>query len=188
MNNFTLQPNVMPEYRRNFLAGGSFFFTVNLLDRRSDLLTAHIDLLRDAVRRVRRNHPFHIDAWVVMPEHLHCVWTLPPGEADFAERWRLIKLLFSKGLPVTEHLSPVRRRRNERGIWQRRYWEHTLQDEADLRAHVDYVHINPVKHGLAARALDWPYSTFHRYVMEGKLPANWGGDGEARVSTAGERR
>ena len=121
----------MPNYRRNFLPGGSFFFTVNLLERRRELLTGHIDLLRDSVRRVRRLYPFRIEAWVVLPDHLHCVWTLPPGDADFAVRWRLIKLLFCKKLPREERLSAVRRRRNERGIWQRRYWEHTLRDERD---------------------------------------------------------
>lgn len=176
----------MPDYRRNFLPGGSFFFTVNLLERRGDLLTRHIDLLRDSVRRIRRLYPFRIDAWVVLPDHMHCVWTLPPGDADFALRWRLIKLLFAKALPPTERLSLVRRHRKERGIWQRRYWEHTLRDEADFRAHVDYVHINPVKHGLAARVSDWPYSTFHRYVQAGTLPADWAGGCEDGVGTAGE--
>lgn len=186
MDFLTARVVAMPNYRRNFLPGGSFFFTVNLLERRSDLLVRHIDLLRDSVRRVRRLYPFAIDAWVVLPEHLHYVWTLAPGEADFALRWRLIKLLFSKGLPQTERLSELRRRRNERGIWQRRYWEHTLRDEADFGAHVDYVHINPMKHGLVERVADWPYSTFHRYVQAGALPADWGG-GEDRIDSAGER-
>jgi len=103
----------MPDYRRNFIPGGSFFFTVNLLERRSDLLTRHIELLRDSVRRVRRLHPFHIDAWVVLPEHMHCIWTMPPADADFPLRWRLIKLIFSKALPKVERLSAVRLRRQE---------------------------------------------------------------------------
>jgi putative transposase len=106
----------MPNYRRNFVAGGCYFFTVNLLKRQRTLLTDHIDLLRDSVCRVRRLHPFHIDAWVVLPDHLHCIWTLPPDTDDFPKRWRLIKLLFSKGLPRTEHLSATRQRRAERGI------------------------------------------------------------------------
>ncbi len=178
----------MPDYRRNFLPGGSFFFTVNLLERRGDLLVRHVDLLRESVRRVRRLHPFHIDAWVVLPDHLHCVWTLPPGDADFALRWRLIKLLFSKGLARTEWLSSARRRRKERGIWQRRYWEHTLRDAADFNAHVDYVHINPLKHGLVAAVPAWPYSTFHRYVQAGVLAADWAGGGEGEVDAAGEPR
>ncbi len=95
----------MPNYRRNFVAGGCYFFTVNLLERQRTLLTDHIDLLRDSVRRVRRLHPFHIDAWVVLPDHMHCIWTLPSDTDDFPMRWRLIKLLFSKGLPRTERLS-----------------------------------------------------------------------------------
>ena len=117
---------VMPNYRRNFVAGGCYFFTVNLLERDRTLLTDHIDLLRDSVRRVKLLYPFHIDAWVVLPDHMHCVWTLPPDTSDFSVRWRLIKLLFSKGLPRTERLSATRQRRSERGIWQRRYWEHTI--------------------------------------------------------------
>ncbi len=176
----------MPNYRRNFLPGGSFFFTVNLLERRSDLLVRHIDLLREAVRRIRRTHPFHIDAWAVLPDHMHCVWTLPPGDADYALRWQLIKLLFSRELPKTERRSDVRMARRERGIWQRRYWEHTLRDEADFNAHVDYVHINPVKHGLVSRAADWPCSSFHRYVEAGLLPVDWAGGGEGVVGLAGE--
>lgn len=103
----------MPNYRRNFVAGGCYFFTVNLLERQRTLLTDHIDLLRDSVRRVR---PFHIDAWVVLPDHMHCIWTLPPDTDDFPMRWRLIKLLFSKGLPRIELLSATRQRRAERGI------------------------------------------------------------------------
>lgn len=177
----------MPDYRRNFLPGGSYFFTVNLLERRRRLLTDNIDLLRGSVRRVRRLYPFRIEAWVVLPDHLHCVWTLPPGDGDFAVRWRLIKLLFSKGLPREERLSAVRQRRNERGIWQRRYWEHTLRDEKDFQAHVDYVHINPVKHGLVKRVADWPYSTFHRYVKTGVLSVNWAGGDEKAVAASGER-
>ena len=108
----------MSNYRRNFVAGGCYFFTVNLLERQRSLLTDHIDLLRDSVRRVKRLYPFHIDAWVVLPDHMHCVWTLPPDSDDFSVRWRLIKLLFSKGLPRTERLSASRRKRAERGIWQ----------------------------------------------------------------------
>lgn len=177
----------MPDYRRNFVPGGSFFFTVNLLERRQDLLVRHIDLLRDAVRRVRRLYPFHIDAWVVLPEHMHCIWSLPPGDVDYPSRWRLIKLIFSKAMPSNEWISPVRQKRQERGIWQRRYWEHTLRDERDFAAHVDYVHINPLKHGLVERVADWPHSTFHQYVRDGILPADWAGGGEDAVHESGER-
>ncbi|WP_305908347.1 transposase [Methylomarinum sp. Ch1-1] len=166
----------MSNYRRNWVAGGCYFFTVNLMDRRRSLLTDHIDLLRDSVRRIRRLHPFHIDAWVVLPDHMHCIWTLPDDTDDYAIRWRLIKLLFSKGLPKNERLPAVRRRRSERGIWQRRYWEHTILTAEDYARHVDYIHANPLKHGHVARAQDWPYSSFHRYVEQGVLPPNWCGD------------
>lgn len=176
----------MPNYRRNFVPGGTFFFTVALLERKRDLLVSEIGLLRESVRRVKRLYPFQIDTWVVLPDHLHCIWTLPPGDADFATRWRLIKLLFAKGLPVQERLSAVRKRRGERGIWHRRYWEHTIRDARDFRAHVDYVHFNPVKHGWVARVRDWPFSTFHHFVRTGLLPQDWAGGEEALVRICDE--
>lgn len=170
----------MPEYRRHFVPGGTYFFTVNLLERRNnDLLVRHIDVLREAVRVTRQSHPFHIAAWVVLPEHMHCIWTLPPGDADYVNRWRLIKMRFSRAIPGTEPLSASRLKRGERGIWQRRYWEHTVRDERDYAAHVDYIHINPLKHGLVRRLADWPYSSFHRMVAGGVYPADWAGDGLA---------
>jgi putative transposase len=166
----------MSFYRRNRLAGGTYFFTVNLLDRRSDLLVEQIDTLRSAVKQVRQRRPFYIDAWVVLPEHMHCVWTLPSGDADFASRWKEIKALFSRALPKTESVSIARARQGERGIWQHRYWEHTIRDERDYSAHVDYCHINPYKHGLVERAKDWPYSSFHRAVQQGIYAENWAAD------------
>ena len=167
----------MPDYRRAWFPGGTYFFTVNLLERhRNDLLTRHIDLLRDAVRVVRQRHPFVIHGWVVLPDHLHCVIELPPNDANFSTRWRLIKMNFYKALPVTELRSKVRVKRGERGIWQRRYWEHLIRDETDFGAHMDYVHINPVKHGLVKRVVDWPYSTFHYWVRKGIYPLDWAGD------------
>ena len=172
----------MPDYRRAWCPGGTYFFTVNLLQRQgNDLLTRHIDLLRAVVMSVRHRHSFKIHGWVVLPEHLHCVIELPPGDADYATRWRLIKMEFSKALPRTERLSAARIRRGERGIWQRRYWEHLIRDERDYRAHMDYVHINPVKHGLVKCVADWPYSTFHRLVVEGIYPRNWAGGDEAEL-------
>jgi putative transposase len=126
----------MPDYRRNRVPGGTFFFSVNLLDRRSNLLVANIDALRDAVRRVRTRTPFHIDAWVVLPDHTHCLWTLPQDDADFPGRWRAIKTGFAKSLPIGEPRSPVMTSRGERGIWQRRYWEHTIRDDRDFAAHL----------------------------------------------------
>ncbi|GAB3377744.1 REP-associated tyrosine transposase [Lysobacter fragariae] len=172
----------MPDYRRAWRAGGTYFFTVTLLQRRgNDLLTRHVDVLRDVVTRVRRRHPFFVHGWVVLPDHLHCLIELPPGDADFATRWRLIKMGFSKALPKSERRSAVRLRRGERGIWQRRYWEHLIRDEADFQRHLDYVHINPLKHGLVSRVADWPYSTFHRYVGSGDLPLEWAGRIESAV-------
>lgn len=176
----------MPDYRRNRVPGGTFFFTVNLLDRRSDLLITQIDALRKAVRQVRVRVPFHIDAWVVLPDHMHCLWTLPQGDDDFPGRWRAIKTAFSKSLATGEPRSAVMARRGERGIWQRRYWEHTIRDDRDFAVHMDYTHFNPVKHGLAQHPSDWPYSSFRRCVAGGVYPAGWMGGGEPEEM--GERR
>ncbi|MGB5305558.1 MAG: transposase [Gammaproteobacteria bacterium] len=166
----------MPNYRRTCLPGGTYFFTVNLLERTTnDLLTRHIDQLRNAVHVVRHAHPFEIHGWVVLPDHLHCVLRLPAGDTDFTLRWRLIKARFSRSLPQVERRSAVRVRRGERGIWQRRFWEHLIRDEADYAAHMDYVHFNPVKHGLVKQVIDWPYSTFHRLVGEGVYVCDWAG-------------
>ena len=176
----------MPNYHRNRVPGGTYFFTVNLLERRSHLLVEHIDVFRDAVRGVREKRPFHIDAWVVLPDHTHCVWTLPPGDDDYPARWKAIKIAFAKVLPKTERLSAARMRNGERGIWQRRFWEHTIRDERDYAAHVDYVHINPLKHGLVQRAVDWPHSSFHRATASGLYPHDWAGDGVMDL-VAGER-
>ena len=166
----------MPNYQRVYQPGGTYFFTVNLLERAgNDLLTRQIDHLRDAVRIVRDAHPFKIDSWAVLPDHMHCVIQLPEDDSDFTLRWRLIKSRFSKSLPLTERCSAVRMRRGERGIWQRRFWEHLIRDEADYTAHMDYVHFNPVKHGLVQRVIDWPYSTFHRLVDNGNYPRDWAG-------------
>jgi putative transposase len=163
-------------YRRNFIPGGCQFFTVNLAERKSRLLTDQIDRLRAAFRYVRNRHPFAIDAIVVLPDHLHAIWSLPDGDADFATRWRLIKAAFSRALPKGERISPSRLRKGERGIWQRRYWEHTLRDERDYSRHVDYIHFNPVKHRLVTQVKDWRYSSFLRMVRLGVYPVDWGGD------------
>lgn len=165
----------MPNYRRARVPGATWFFTVNLHDRRSDLLVREIALLRETVRATKARHPFHIDAWVVLPEHMHCLWTLPPGDADFALRWQVIKFGFSRRLSKTETRSEANLRRRERGIWQRRYWEHLIRDERDYERHFDYIHGNPLKHGHVARVRDWPYSSFHRAVRDGVYPSDWGG-------------
>ena len=125
---------------------------------------------------VRREPPFHIDAWAVLPDHMHCVWTLPPGDDDFSNRWKSIKIRFVQAIPRTERRSSVRIAKGERGIWQRRFWEHVIRDEADYEHHLNYVHWNPVKHGLVKKVADWPFSTFHRYVQAGILPIDWAGN------------
>ena len=163
----------MPDYRRLRIPGATYFFTVNLLDRRSDLLVAHIAELREAVRAVRAKWLFHIDAWVVLPEHMHCLWTMPEDDSDFPRRWQEIKMAFTKSLPTIEARSALMVRRRERGIWQRRYWEHAICDDRDYASHVDYIHFNPVKHGLTETPGDWPFSTFRRCVAAGLYPADW---------------
>lgn len=134
-----------------------------------------IDRLRQIFRKVKSGHPFEIDAIVVLPEHLHYIWTLSPGDADYQTRWALIKAGFSRAIPIGERRSISRIKRGERGIWQRRYWEHLIRDDQDFERHADYIHWNPVKHGWARRVGDWPYSSFHAYVRRGIYPMNWAG-------------
>lgn len=152
---------VMPNYLRPQASGASVFFTVALRERGTRLLVDQIATLRKAVEVTKAERPFHIDAWVVLPDHLHCVWTLPGGDADFSTRWRLIKARFSRALPPG-NLRRSHVVRQERGIWQRRFWEHHIRDAGDMAAHVNYCWINPVKHGLVERPEDWPYSSIHR--------------------------
>jgi putative transposase len=170
----------MSRYRRANAPGGTFFFTVNLADRRSALLTERIDLLRAAYGKVVQELPFDTVAVCILPDHVHAVWRLPPTDGDFSTRWQRIKGGFSKALPAQPNRSDSKLRKQEKGIWQRRFWEHRIRDDADLQRHVDYIHYNPVKHGLVQRVSDWPHSSFHRYVREGQLPLDWAGgrDGE----------
>ena len=162
------------QYRRAFVAGGKYFFTVNLLERDKSLFTDHIDLLKTAFRKVKLAHPFDIDAIVVLPDHLHTIWTLPENDFDFATRWRLIKSHFSRGLPSTERINNSRKQKSERGIWQRRYWEHLIRDDLDYARHVDYIHYNPVKHGYVDKAFDWPYSSIHKFIERNMGSSDWG--------------
>src|SRR5262249_33212206 len=145
-----------------------------LADRRSTRLLDDIGTLRAAFRQVRAEYPFTIEAIVILPDHLHAVWTLPLCDADYGLRWRLIKTLFSRRQPQGERRSASRLVKQERGIWQRRFWEHRIRDENDYASHVDYVHINPVKHGWVRRVGDWPWSSFHSYARAGVLPIDWG--------------
>jgi len=164
----------MRTYKRLHVPGGCYFFTVNLAERRhNDLLIRHVDKLRAAFRQVRGDHPFTIDAIVILPEHLHCIWQMPPDDHDYSLRWRLIKSHLSRSIPNTEPISSSRLRKQERGIWQRRYWEHCIRDERDYYSHLDYIHYNPVKHGWVQAVKDWPYSSFHPWVKRGAYPENW---------------
>jgi putative transposase len=166
----------MSRYRRAWIPGGTFFFTLTLADRSSDLLVRHIDLLRSAYAFVQQRHPIQTIAVCILPDHVHALWTLPDGDADYSKRWSLIKGRFSRGLAEPAARSPSKIIKRDKGIWQRRFWEHAIRDEDDLTRHVDYIHFNPVKHGLVARVCDWPHSTFHRYVARDMLPQDWGGD------------
>ena len=164
----------MPNYHRWHHDGGTYFFTADLQDRRQTLLTEHIDRLRTAIQKVKSKRPFSIVAAVVLPEHLHMIWELPARDPDYSTRWRLIKSAFSIGLPTAERRSASVTKKGEKGIWQRRFYEHTLRDPKDLNQHVDYIHFNPVKHGHAKRPAEWPYSSIHRHIREGKRTADWG--------------
>lgn len=176
----------MTEYRRACRPGGTWFFTATLAERAgSNLLVDRVDDLREAFRYVRKRYPFALDAVVVLPDHLHCIWTLPPGDTDFATRWSLLKGHFSRSIEKGEPLSESRSKRRERGVWQRRFWEHLIRDEEDLARHVDYIHWNPVKHGWVRRVADWPYSSFHDFAARGVYTPDWGGDGAPDIA-AGE--
>jgi putative transposase len=171
----------MPQYIRAFVPGGTFFFTVTLLERRRKLLTENIDNLREVFKAARRRRPFTIEAIVILPDHLHCIWTLPSEDADFSTRWHDIKARFAAQISRGERLSARRLKKGERGIWQRRFWEHVIRDEVDYERHVDYIHYNPVKHGHVTRVADWPHSSFHRYVQSGIYDLEWAADDNVRI-------
>jgi putative transposase len=163
-------------YRRAKIEGGVFFFTLALADRSSDLLVRQVDRLRHVYGLVTERHPFETIAICILPDHLHAIWALPDGDANFALRWSVIKSYFSRGVPAGEDRTSSKITKRDKGVWQRRYWEHAIRNDKDLERHVDYIHFNPVKHGYVTRVCDWPYSSFHRYVARGVLPADWGGD------------
>ena len=161
------------QYRRTKEKGGTYFFTVNLADRKSSLLLDHIEDFRDVMKKVKQQHPFDIDAMVVLPDHVHTMWTLPKGDADYPKRWMLIKAGFSRRIPKGEYRRKSRINKGERGIWQRRYWEHLIRDERDYEQHVNYIYFNPVKHGYVQKAIEWKNSSIHRYIKEGIIAPNW---------------
>lgn len=164
----------MTAYRRLRIPGATYFFTLALEDRTSTALTSRINTLRHAFFQTLAERPVHIDAIVILPDHLHAIWTLPEGDADYSTRWRLIKARFSATLPPGPRRASLRRK-GERGLWQRRFWEHTIRDGADYDAHMRYCWGNPVKHGLAPRACDWPYSSIHRDIRHGRVDPDWAG-------------
>ena len=181
----------MPNYRRADVAGGTYFFTVNTFHRRTFLVQDQArSSLREAIMEVRTTLPFTIDAWVLLPDHIHCLWTLPRGDTDFATRWRLIKTrvtqrcgeMFGNNQLLTER----RKTKRQGSLWQNRYWEHLIRDERDFASHLDYVHWNPIKHGLVKHVADWPYSSFHRYVGAGIYPPDWATGGIEIAGTFGE--
>jgi putative transposase len=184
----TVSRRIAMRYRRDWRPGGTYFFTV-VTHRRRPILTCEptITILRRAVAEVRRAHPFTIDAFVVLPDHLHAIWTLPDGDCDYALRWNRIKGEVSRNLPH-DRAPPAtvsRRRKRERAIWQRRFWEHRILDDADFARLFDYVHFNPVKHGLVGDVRDWPHSTFHAAVQAGRYPIDWLGEGSPEAPPMG---
>ncbi len=165
----------MTNYRRIYTPGATWFFTVNLLDRQNTpLLIENINALRSAFSYVKERHPFDIDAVVILPDHLHCIWTLPINDCNYSTRWNLLKGHFSRSMTKGEKLSDSRIKRRERGIWQCRFWEHMIRDENDFNRHLDYIHWNPVKHGYVTNVIDWPHSSFHKFVKMGWYSENWG--------------
>jgi len=161
---------IMRDLRRYYVEGGTYFFTVVTSNRRGILcLPQSRDALKKAIIQVRKKYPFEILAWVLLPDHLHCIWTLPLDDCDFSLRWRLIKrnysFLMKDVLSVSK--SDSQKKKQESGFWQRRFWEHVIKDENDLAKHFDYVHFNPVKHGLVENLYDWKWSTYHRYLKMG---------------------
>lgn len=175
----------MVNYRRVRNPGGIYFFTVTLQDRQSCILTENITPLSESFKYVKQRKPFNIDATVVLPEHIHCIWTLPRDDSDYSIRWRLIKTVFTQSLLKNGskfHLTS----KNEYQIWQRRYWEHTIQNDDDFRHHVEYIHFNPVKHDLVKCVADWRYSSFHQYVRKGFYPNDWGKKSEDFKDNYGE--
>lgn len=161
------------EYRRAKQEGGTYFFTVNLANRKSSLLTDHIEKLRNSIYRTKQRHPFRIEAIVVLPDHIHTLWTLPEKDTNYPMRWSLIKSGFSRQLPKVEPINESRLTKRERGIWQRRYWEHQIRDRLDYQRHIDYIHYNPVKHCYVNDPKDWKYSSIHTFIKNGILPADW---------------
>jgi putative transposase len=177
----------MSDYRRAYSPGGTFFFTVVTHDRQPILCkTDARNHLRAVMRECQQTWPFEIEALVLLPDHLHTIWTLPEADSNFSRRWGWIKKTFTQrwlacGYVVAD-VSESKTRRHRRGVWQARFWEHQIRDERDLKSHFDYIHYNPVRHGLATCPHQWRYSTFHKWVEKGEYPADWSCGCEGRVA------
>ncbi len=176
----------MPNYRRPNISGGTYFITQVTYQRETWLCSEVArKALREAIERVREKYPFSIDAFVLLPEHFHCLWTLPPHDRDFSMRLRLIKTYVTKHygqeLVINREISLSRQKRRESNLWQRRFWEHLIRDERDFALHCDYIHYNPVRHGLCTNPQDWKFSSIHRFIDQGIYPANWGRDGSPEI-------
>ena len=177
--------NLIVKHRRTNALGSAFFFTVVTFDRRKIFTNEQtVALLRRAIVVVQARRPFKVEAAVILPDHFHMIWRLPEGEDDYATRWRLIKSYFTHRWPgaCDYPTTPSRQSKGERAVWQRRYWEHLIRDEADWRRHVDYIHYNPVKHGLARAPGAWQYSSFHTFVKQGHYSSDWGAGEEVDVA------
>lgn len=172
----------MPNYRRPHVAGGTYFITQVSYQREKWFCRDEgRKALRQAFITVKQRYPFTIDAFVLLPDHFHGLWTLPPGDSDVSVRMRLIKTYVTKHyrqeLGIDRRVSAARQRRGESNLWQRRFWEHLIRDERDYALHCDYIHINPVKHGLCDVPQDWAFSSIHRLIAQGVYPPNWGQNG-----------
>ncbi|MEJ2452532.1 MAG: transposase [Candidatus Thiodiazotropha sp.] len=183
----------MSNYRRARMPGGIYFFTVVTHHRKPLFASKHArSCLRHAMAEVKARHPFEVEAICLLPDHLHTIWQLPAGDRDYSQRWNEIKgicaKLFRDDTGIKDRLSLSRQSKGETNFWQRRFWEHLIQNADDYRNHLDYLYFNPVKHGCVGAVVDWPWSSFHRHVREGVYPADWGGSvpGRMNLATVGE--
>jgi putative transposase len=163
------EENGMSQYKRHYQSGGHYFFTLVTYQRSPIFSNAEkVEQLKIAINKVKKTYPFSLNAMVVLPDHLHCLWKLPEKDNNFSMRWRLIKRYFSMEVDASVN------HRKEKEVWQRRFWEHTIRDVNDWQKHMDYIHYNPVKHGLARMPLDWQHSSFNYWVGRGLYEENWG--------------
>ena len=172
MLNTSLYTFRMVAYRRNRVQGGYYFFTVNLKNRNQSWLVEHVDLLRSAFQETQQKYPFKTIAVVILPDHMHALWGLPEGDDDYSMRWKYLKGRFTSKLK--KRITLRKSAKGKYGVWQDRFWEHTIKDENDMHRHIDYIHYNPVKHHHCDAVKDWKYSSFHRFVENGVLPIDWG--------------